>query len=399
VTTSAAVVYLVRHGRTPLNAAGVLRGRIDTPLDAVGQHEARSVAGVFAGIRLSAIMASPLARALDTAAAIGATTGLPVTVDDGLADRDYGPWAGTAPTAVEAEFGSVDAAPGVEAAEEFSRRVTNAIARAAETATSDPVVVVAHDAVNRHVLANLVPSLGPAAAIPQRTGCWNRLEREDGGWSAPIVNAVPADGQRPQGSPRQASGPRRTDSPVPGRPRPADPPAARPAGIGSLTPADEPDGTGSDTLPGPGIRARRPARRASGRAQPGVLAVIAVGGMLGSAARYGVAQRLPVRPGRFPWATFWTNLSGSFLLGLLLVLLLERFPPTRLVRPFLASGVLGAFTTMSTYEIETALLLKDGHAVTALSYSVGSLAAGLVLAYLGILAGRRIQPRHTEAHS
>src|SRR5207344_1211912 len=79
-----------------------------------------------------------------------------------------------------------------------------------------------------------------------------------------------------------------------------------------------------------------------------VLAVIAVGGMLGATARFKVAEALPTVPGRFPWATFWTNMSGSFLLGFLLIVLLERFPPTRYVRPFLATGILGAYTTMST---------------------------------------------------
>jgi CrcB protein len=138
-------------------------------------------------------------------------------------------------------------------------------------------------------------------------------------------------------------------------------------------------------------------RRRSSRAQPDVLAVIAFGGMFGASARYGIAQWLPTPPDGFPWATFWTNLSGSFLLGLLLVLLLERFPPTRLVRPFLATGILGAFTTMSTYEVETALLIKNGHAATGLLYGLGSLAAGLALAYAGILAGRLTPPRHTEA--
>lgn len=142
----------------------------------------------------------------------------------------------------------------------------------------------------------------------------------------------------------------------------------------------------------------RPARRPSGRAQPDVLAVIALGGMLGASARYGLAQWLPTGTDRFPWATFWTNLSGSFVLGLLLVLLLERFPPTRLLRPFLATGILGAFTTMSTYEVETALLIKDGHAATGVVYGVGSLIAGLALAYLGIHVGRLAPPRRTEAH-
>lgn len=143
---------------------------------------------------------------------------------------------------------------------------------------------------------------------------------------------------------------------------------------------------------------RRLPRGYHGRARPDVLAVIAVGGMLGASARYGIARWLPTPAGRFPWATFWTNMSGSFLLGLLLVLLLERFPPTRLVRPFLATGVLGAFTTMSTYEVETVLLVKNGHPLTAIVYGVASLLAGLALAYLGILAGRLTHPWHPEAH-
>ena len=129
-------------------------------------------------------------------------------------------------------------------------------------------------------------------------------------------------------------------------------------------------------------------RRPRDRFQADVLAAIAAGGMVGASARYGLARWLPVEPGRFPWATFWTNLSGSFVLGVVLVLVLERFPPTRYVRPFAATGVIGAFTTMSTYEVETALLLRDGHPLTALTYSVGSLVAGLALAYAGIRAGR-----------
>jgi len=124
------------------------------------------------------------------------------------------------------------------------------------------------------------------------------------------------------------------------------------------------------------------------RAQPDVIAVIAVGGMIGATARFKLAEALPTTPGQFPWATFWTNLSGSFVLGFLLVLLLERFPPTRYLRPFLAAGILGAYTTMSTYLVETAVLIKDGHAATGALYGAGSLVAGLVVAYVGLLAGR-----------
>ena len=119
-----------------------------------------------------------------------------------------------------------------------------------------------------------------------------------------------------------------------------------------------------------------------------MLAVIALGGMVGATARYGLARAVPNSPGHFPWATFCTNLSGSFLLGFLLVVLLERFRPTRYVRPFLATGILGAYTTMSTYLVETAVLIKDGHAATGITYGVASLVAGVGLAYTGMVAAR-----------
>lgn len=138
-----------------------------------------------------------------------------------------------------------------------------------------------------------------------------------------------------------------------------------------------------------------PARHRS-RTQPDVLAVIALGGMGGASARYGIAQLLPTPDGGFPWATFIENLTGSFLLGLLLVLLLERLPPSRYLRPFLATGVLASFTTMSTYQLETALLVKDGHALTGVVYALGSITAGLGVAYAGIVAGRLTASRHTE---
>ena len=105
------------------------------------------------------------------------------------------------------------------------------------------------------------------------------------------------------------------------------------------------------------------------RAEPSVLAAIALGGRLGAPARYGVAQVIHVARDSFPWATFWTNISGSLALGLILALILERFPPTRYLRPFVATGFLGAYTTYSTFAVETDLLIKDGHAAIALAYA------------------------------
>ena len=123
-----------------------------------------------------------------------------------------------------------------------------------------------------------------------------------------------------------------------------------------------------------------------------LLAAVAVGGAAGAPARYEVSQLIPVARAGFPAATFWINVSGSFILGLLLVLILERFPPTRYVRPLLATGFLGAYTTFSTFAVETDLLAKDGHATMAIAYVAASMAAGLVAAWMGVVVARRLIP-------
>ena len=66
-----------------------------------------------------------------------------------------------------------------------------------------------------------------------------------------------------------------------------------------------------------------------------------------------------------------TNVSGSFVLGLFMALILERFPPTRYLRPFVATGFLGAYTTYSTFAVESDLLVKQGHAAIGVGYAVG----------------------------
>jgi len=189
-------LYLIRHGRTALNAAGMLRGRLDPALDAIGMGEAKALGNLFAGVALVAVVTSPLERARQTASAIAATTEAPVEVDEGLADRDYGPWAGTPGDEVERRFGSLDAAPGIEAPGPFVARVTVATMATASRWTPGPLAVVAHDAVNRAVLASLDAGLVPRGAS-LRTGSWNRLDRRHGRWSASVVDAVPHDGHRP----------------------------------------------------------------------------------------------------------------------------------------------------------------------------------------------------------
>ena len=124
-----------------------------------------------------------------------------------------------------------------------------------------------------------------------------------------------------------------------------------------------------------------------------MIAAIAAGGALGAPARYEVAQIIHVAKDTFPWATFWTNISGSFALGFLLILLIERFPPSRYLRPFFATGFLGAFTTFSTFAVETDLLVKDGHAVIGVLYALASLIAGFAAVWAGIVLGRLADAR------
>ena len=122
----------------------------------------------------------------------------------------------------------------------------------------------------------------------------------------------------------------------------------------------------------------RAQRRELVRTHGAVLGVIAVGGALGSLARYGIAQLLPTRPGEFPWGTFLTNVSGCFLIGVLMVLITEVWSAHRLARPFLGVGFLGGFTTFSTYTNEVRGLLHPGTVALAMAYLAGTLICALL---------------------
>ncbi|RDI55629.1 fluoride efflux transporter FluC [Nocardia mexicana] len=122
----------------------------------------------------------------------------------------------------------------------------------------------------------------------------------------------------------------------------------------------------------------RPDRRGSNRSQGAVLLAVALGGGLGAVARYGLAQWWPTPPGGFPWATFVTNVTGCFLIGVLMVAVAEIWIAHPLIRPFLGVGVLGGFTTFSTYANEIGELLRPGEAMVACVYLVGTLASALL---------------------
>ncbi|MEU0134818.1 CrcB family protein [Streptomyces sp. NPDC006296] len=109
-----------------------------------------------------------------------------------------------------------------------------------------------------------------------------------------------------------------------------------------------------------------------------VLAVIAAGGSLGAVARYAASLAWPVSGPGFPWTVFAVNVTGCALIGVLMVLTVERARVTRpLVRPFLGVGVLGGFTTFSTYAADVSRLLVRQEVATALAYAAATAVAAL----------------------
>jgi fluoride exporter len=115
-----------------------------------------------------------------------------------------------------------------------------------------------------------------------------------------------------------------------------------------------------------------------------------VAGALGALTRYGVEGAIARRAGSFPWATFAVNVSGSFLLGLVVTLLGERLAIAPWVRSALAIGFLGAYTTFSTLSLESYRLLEARSYVLAGANLLGSVSAGLVALYGGVVLGRAL---------
>lgn len=179
-------LILARHGQTVLNADGRLRGHLDPELDETGLRQVAALADALTAYDVRVVRHSPLRRARQTAEAIAAAAGVTAEPDELLMDRDYGQWAGHRKRDVIAQWGSVDAAPGVEAPADVRARAL----RALDAYTGVPgVVLVAHDAVNQLLLRHLDPSLPNAPR--QRTACWNVLEHHaTHGWRVVAVDLV-----------------------------------------------------------------------------------------------------------------------------------------------------------------------------------------------------------------
>lgn len=119
--------------------------------------------------------------------------------------------------------------------------------------------------------------------------------------------------------------------------------------------------------------------------------VVLAGAGLGGVARYALGTWIMARSGgRFPWGTFLINVSGSFLIGLLMALFTERWQPHPHWRLFLIVGVLGGYTTFSSFEYETLQAVRDSERWMGLLYVAGSVLAGYAAVWLGAaLAARR----------
>ena len=121
-----------------------------------------------------------------------------------------------------------------------------------------------------------------------------------------------------------------------------------------------------------------------------ILAAIAVGGAVGAVARYLVGETWPTPAGAFPVSTLAINVVGSALIGVLMVLITEGRINHRLLRPFLGIGVLGGFTTFSTYTVDIQRLVASAHADTALLYLTLTPISALLAAWVTATATRRL---------
>ena len=157
-------LLLVRHGETDWNADGRLQGQTDRPLSDFGRQQARRLADELAAEDFEAIYSSDLARARETAEIVGARVGLPVMLDRGLREKDWGTWEGL--TAVECD--RVEFAG--ESTEAHQERILRALQRISERHPGDgSVLVVTHGGSMRRVQT---ATMGMALPVVENCGRW-----------------------------------------------------------------------------------------------------------------------------------------------------------------------------------------------------------------------------------
>ncbi|MCK7624007.1 CrcB family protein [Streptomyces sp. RS10V-4] len=121
-----------------------------------------------------------------------------------------------------------------------------------------------------------------------------------------------------------------------------------------------------------------------------VIGAVAAGGALGATARYGAGLLWSTPAGTFPWTTLLVNVAGCAAMGVLMVLITEAWTAHRLLRPFLGTGILGGFTTFSTYAVDIARLVDADRLPLAAAYLAGTLLAALAAVALAASATRAL---------
>ncbi|MGP2440355.1 FluC/FEX family fluoride channel [Streptomyces sp. JW3] len=133
----------------------------------------------------------------------------------------------------------------------------------------------------------------------------------------------------------------------------------------------------------------RPAEPPPAWSQAPVVAAVALGGGTGAAARYAATLCWPTGPGGFPWTVFWVNVAGCAVIGAFMTLT-DVWPVHRLLRPFFGTGVLGGFTTFSTFAVDFERLTATGHLTTGLAYLAATPLAALTAVWLAAAGTRRV---------
>jgi fluoride exporter len=119
--------------------------------------------------------------------------------------------------------------------------------------------------------------------------------------------------------------------------------------------------------------------------------MVAVGGAMGSILRFAAVSYLtPFLNYRFPLGTFFVNILGSFLIGLMYVLFVEKAFVSSEWRLFFMTGVLGGFTTFSAFSLEMLQLWQEGQALVSISYATSSVVLGLLMVYAGVQFAQKI---------
>ncbi len=194
-------IILVRHGETTWNVEGRYQGQQDTPLSERGIAQGKCAAGALAEIHLDACISSPLSRAYDTCKFSADEHELPVIVDERLTEINHGKWEGIHADEIEREYPEEFhlwhthpekvQMPGGENLEDVRSRVRAAFDEIAKNYADKTVLVVAHDAVNKAILCDVMGmSTASFWQVKQDNACINVLECTNGIWRLVLMNST-----------------------------------------------------------------------------------------------------------------------------------------------------------------------------------------------------------------